>query len=163
MVIRKCTIADVPTIRKIALETWPVAYAEILSPEQLSYMLELMYREQALRDQFAKGHQFLLLESGANAIGFAGFEHHHAQRTTTRLHKLYVLPAKQGIGAGKALVEAVQKAAVLECDTVIELNVNKYNRAKEFYLRNGFSVIRDEIIDIGSGYVMDDHVMELCL
>lgn len=163
MGIRKCTVADVPKIRQIALETWPIAYAEILSPEQLSYMLELMYSEHALRDQFAKGHQFLLLENGAHEIGFAGYEHHHAKRATTRLHKLYVLPAKQGLGAGKALLQAVQKATALERDTVLELNVNKYNRAKEFYLRNGFSVIRDEVIDIGSGFVMDDHVMELCL
>ena len=105
MVMRKCTLADAAKIRQIAMRTWPVAYADILSPDQLTYMLELMYSEQALRDQFANRHQFLLLENDAQAIGFAGFEHHHRQLSTTRLHKLYVLPASQSMGAGKALLQ----------------------------------------------------------
>ena len=40
------------------------------------------------------------------------------------------------------------------------LNVNKYNNALHFYLKQGFFKIREEVIDIGNGYVMDDYVME---
>ena len=43
----------------------------------------------------------------------------------------------------------------------IFLNVNKYNSALNFYTKLGFSIVNDEVIDIGEGYVMDDYVMEI--
>jgi ribosomal protein S18 acetylase RimI-like enzyme len=44
------------------------------------------------------------------------------------------------------------------------LNVNKQNKkAIDFYRVLGFVTIRQEVNDIGSGYVMDDDVMELSL
>lgn len=153
------TAADIPAIRAIALATWPIAYRTILSPEQLAYMLECMYSEKALHAQLAAGHLFLLLEGGSGAVGFAGFEHHYNNTGATRLHKLYVLPTEQGTGGGKQLLSAVEQAAVQVRDTTLELNVNRFNPAKGFYEKNGFHVERDEVIDIGEGYVMDDHVM----
>jgi len=44
---------------------------------------------------------------------------------------------------------------------MVELNVNRFNNARWFYEKIGFRVVRDEVIDIGQGFVMDDHVMEL--
>ena len=75
------------------------------------------------------------------------------------LHKLYVLPGAQGTGAGKALLQAVEAAARTAGDERIELNVNRFNPSLQFYLRRGFGVLRDEVLDIGEGYVMDDHVL----
>ena len=40
------------------------------------------------------------------------------------------------------------------------LNVNKYNKAKIFYEKLGFVISKEEVIDIGNDYVMDDYVME---
>jgi GNAT superfamily N-acetyltransferase len=157
--IRPANTTDIPTIQAIAHATWPVAYADILSPAQLAYMLERMYSAAALLDQLTnQGHRFLLAERDGEAIGFAGYANHHTTGRT-RLHKLYVLPHVKGGGVGHALLEAVLKAAQMAGDTAVELNVNKYNPAKAFYLRHGFTVERDEVIDIGQGYVMDDHVM----
>jgi ribosomal protein S18 acetylase RimI-like enzyme len=45
----------------------------------------------------------------------------------------------------------------------IELNVNKYNSAVSFYEKMGFERIREMVLDIGQGYVMDDYVMQLRL
>ena len=136
-----------------------MAYGSILSPEQLAYMLERMYSAHALKDQFAKGHQFLVAEDGAAIIGFASCEPHYNGAIHTRLHKLYVLPTAQGTGAGRALLEAVEAAARVAGDHGIELNVNRFNPSLQFYLRQGFRILRDEVIDIGGGYVMDDHVL----
>ena len=159
MTIREGTTADIPAIRSIAHATWPVAYAEIITPAQIAYMLERMYSEAALLDQLhVKGHRFLLVEQDGKPIGFAGFEHHYTAGRS-RLHKLYVLPAVKGTGVGNALLEAVLMAAMKAGDTAVELNVNKHNPAKDFYARHGFMIERDEVIDIGHGFVMDDHVM----
>lgn len=161
MSIRTATAEDIPAVRSIALRTWPVAYTDILSPGQLGYMLDLMYSEAALSEQMnVKGHHFAILEANGMAIGFAGYEHHHARRANTRLHKLYVLPDVQGSGAGRALLAHVVDAARSAGDRAVELNVNRFNKARAFYERHGFFVVRDEVIDIGEGYVMDDHVME---
>lgn len=159
MTIRPAALEDLPTVQGIARATWPVCYAGIISPAQITYMLDLMYGTPALEAQFGpKGHRFLLAEQRGHAIGFAGFEHHHAPGRS-RLHKLYVLPEVRGTGAGHALLEAVLQAARLAGDDHMELNVNKHNPAKDFYLRHGFTIERDEVLDIGGGFVMDDHVM----
>ena len=152
--IRICTQRDISVIRHIAVVTWPVAYARILSKGQLHYMLQL---------QFEQGQQFLLSEEGARPLGFASVEHNYKGTRKTRLHKLYVLPETQGTGVGKQLLDAVIRSAEIASDERIELNVNKFNTAKEFYLRSGFTIVRDEVLDIGEGFVMDDHVMELQL
>ncbi|MBP6575395.1 MAG: GNAT family N-acetyltransferase, partial [Flavobacteriales bacterium] len=93
------------------------------------------------------------------ALGFAGFTPHHRGTATTHLNKLYVLPEAQGTGAGKLLLEHVLTEASNRGDTSVELNVNKRNEAVAFYSYMGFRILRDEVIDIGQGYVMDDHVM----
>ncbi|MBP6573740.1 MAG: GNAT family N-acetyltransferase, partial [Flavobacteriales bacterium] len=103
MPIRIATLADIPTIRAIAHETWPAAYfPKILGAEQLAYMLELLYSETVLEDVMTKkGQQFVLFIDRGTALGFAGFTPHHRGTATTHLNKLYVLPEAQGTGAGK--------------------------------------------------------------
>lgn len=161
MIIRTAAVADIPAIRAIAHTAWPVAYGSILSSAQLAYMLELMYSEAALREQIqVKGHRFILIDDQHDRpIGFAGFEHGHKGLPRTRLHKLYVLPETKGTGVGSLLLNAVESAAHDAGDDQVELNVNRFNPSKDWYLRKGFVIERDEVIDIGQGYVMDDHVM----
>ena len=157
--LREASAADIPAIQAIAHAAWPVAYAGIISPAQIAYMLEMMYGTPALEAQFGpKGHRFLLALREDGPIGFAAFEHHPGTRKA-RLHKLYVLPAEKGSGLGRRLLEAVLAEVKRAGAAAIELNVNKRNPAKDFYARNGFTIAHDVVIDIGSGFVMDDHVM----
>ena len=65
-----------------------------------------------------------------------------------------------GQGLGKLLLQEVETRAKLAQNKFLFLNVNKYNKAKEFYEKLNYKVIKDEVIDIGKGYVMDDYVME---
>jgi GNAT superfamily N-acetyltransferase len=160
--IREGTRADIPLIQDMAQATWPVCYAGIIRPAQITYMLDLMYGTPALEAQFgSKGHHFLVAEQEEIPIGFAGFEHGYLGGQRTRLHKLYVLPHVKGRGVGHALLEAALSEARKQGAGAMELNVNKRNPARHFYERHGFVVERDEVLDIGSGYVMDDHVMVL--
>jgi ribosomal protein S18 acetylase RimI-like enzyme len=77
---------------------------------------------------------------------------------------LYLLPSSQGNGVGKALLLEVAKRAREARQKSLVLNVNKQNKkAIDFYRVLGFVTIRQEVNDIGSGYVMDDDVMELSL
>jgi ribosomal protein S18 acetylase RimI-like enzyme len=151
-------------IQKIAQHTWPSTFAGILSIEQIDYMLNWMYDLQLLESQMDKGHGFLVAEEDGAAIGFAGYELNHLAGSLSKLHKLYLLPSSQGKGVGKALLLEVAKRAREARQKSLVLNVNKQNKkAIDFYRVLGFVTIRQEVNDIGSGYVMDDDVMELSL
>ena len=74
-----------------------------------------------------------------------------------------MLQNQQGKGTGKKLIEHIAETIRTIGATILELNVNRHNKAKDFYIRQGFSVARQENIAIGNGYFMNDYVMELPL
>lgn len=164
MKIRQLSKAELNIVQSIAHRTWPSTFANILSPEQIEYMLNWMYSLEMLESQLDKGHTFLLGEEDGKELGFAGFELNYSEGLKAKLHKIYLLPEAQGKGAGKALILEVSEQAKKAGQKTLLLNVNKYNQnAIDFYLRMGFVEIYKEVIDIGNGYVMDDVVMELSL
>jgi ribosomal protein S18 acetylase RimI-like enzyme len=74
-----------------------------------------------------------------------------------------VLPETQGTGLGRQFFELVKIKAIEQDQKAIFLNVNKFNHAIHFYTKLGFTKVKDEVIDIGEGYVMDDYVMEVAI
>lgn len=163
MIIKKASIDDIEAIQKLAATIWPVAYKEILSAEQLDYMLKEFYGAEALQDQMlTKGHQFYLLKNDAlKALGFASVSQENEQ--TFKLQKLYVLPQEQGKNIGKKLLQATINFTLDHGGKKIVLNVNRYNKARFFYEKIGFKMIDEVDIDIGNNYFMNDFVMELNL
>lgn len=162
--IRQLSKEELTKVQSIALRTWPSTFANILSPEQIDYMLNWMYSLDMLETQLEKGHSFLLIEENEVELGFAGFELNYSEGPKAKLHKIYLLPEAQGKGAGKTLILEVVDRAKKAGQKSLLLNVNKYNqKAIDFYLKIGFQEIYKEVIDIGNGYVMDDVVMELNL
>lgn len=160
MKIRNADIGDFKIINDLALKTWYDTYSSILSPEQLEYMLKAMYSLEAFTEQIAiKGHHFLLLTEDDNYLGFASYELNYLSGVT-KLHKLYVLPETQGRGAGRLLISKIENFAKNNGNDKITLNVNRYNNAVNFYLKNGFSKAGEENINIGNGYLMEDFIME---
>ena len=154
------SLEDISTIRDIAYRTWPSAYKEILSVEQLNYMLEMMYNPQTLENQFNNpDYHFLLSKENNIATGFASYSYLQ-EFDLYKLHKLYVLPEKQSKGHGKHLTAYIINHLKSLKANRLWLNVNRNNKAVEFYLKRGFSVIKEEDNDIGNGYFMNDYVME---
>lgn len=163
MIVRPATQADIPWIRHIAERTWPVCYGPILPAGQVAYMLELMYSENALTRQFEAGHRFLMVEEEGRGTGFASHAPVTGEPGVEKLHKLYVLPDDQGRGRGRALVLAVKASAKAGGARTLRLDVNRNNPAIGFYQRLGFVAVREQVTDIGGGFVMDDRVLELPL
>lgn len=163
ILIRFAETEDLVDIQRMAEKTWPVAYAEILSPQQMRYMLDKMYSLSALKNQVAQEHFFLLAKMNNENTGFASYELNYQNTGSTKLHKLYVLPEKQGKKTGKTLLLEVIKQAGEANQKSLLLNVNRNNSAVEFYKKLGFQVIFEEDIDIDNGYFMNDFVMELNL
>lgn len=158
--IRPAGIEDINTIGFLAQQIWPDAYANILSAEQLKYMLHLIYSPASLWEQMQqKHHRFLIAELNEEPVGFASYSQID-DSNVYKLHKLYVRTNIQGKGLGKALLEAVMEEISNIGATTLLLNVNRHNKAKNFYEKFGFKITGEEDIDIGSGYFMNDYVME---
>ena len=158
LIIRPATFTDINYIREIAFKTWPLAYQEILGKEQLDYMLHLFYSHNAIEEQMKNKHYFFLALKNYEAVGFASFS--NIEGDVYKLQKLYVLPVEQGTGTGLVLLKTVETVAGSMGATKLQLNVNRRNIAQHFYEKNGFSVIREEDIDIGNGYFMNDFIMQ---
>jgi GNAT superfamily N-acetyltransferase len=154
---------DLIYIHTIAEKTWPVAYADVITAAQIRYMLDKMHTVSALKSQVEKGHIFLVAFENKLAAGFASFEKNFDGENNTKLHKLYVLPQMQGKNIGKALLKEVILAAKKANQKSIVLQVNRKNKALNFYLKNTFKLARTEDFDIGNGFFMNDYIMELRL
>jgi ribosomal protein S18 acetylase RimI-like enzyme len=158
--IRRAKEEDIELIRDIAAETWPSTYLDIIGQAQIDYMLDKMYNKGELLKQFMEGHLFLIAEEGQNQFGFAGYSIVDHEARVYKLHKLYVLPSAHGKGVGKILINEVFNQIKDTDASALQLNVNKNNKAKDFYLKAGFTVKESVKIDIGEGYFMDDYIME---
>ena len=161
--IIKAELEDISTIQDLAKRSWEVAYADILKQEQIDYMLDLMYSEEALTKHFENpNYHYYLIQEDDQFLGFVGFEF-HLEPETTKLHRIYFLKEAQGKGFGKkALKFVINETKKIDNKRVI-LTVNKNNSAKKFYESQGFKIYDEAISDIGNGYVMDDFLMEFIL
>lgn len=164
MQIKKASVTDISTVQNLAETIWPEVYASIISAEQIRYMLDIMYSNESLQQQLDKGHQFIIAMQDDIAIGFAAFsKKSDIEPLIFRLHKLYVLPHLHTKGTGSFLLTHVINSSKNDGATTLELNVNKNNPAINFYQKKGFAIQREEILNIGNGYVMDDFIMVLPL
>jgi len=162
MSVRKGYPGDIPLIRDIAFKTWPLTYGSILTKEQIEYMLDMLYSEKSLQDQMlVQKHEFIIVLDGVAPIGFASFS--MIEPKVYKLHKIYILPEYQGKGTGRFTMDQLIRAMRSATATTLLLNVNRQNNAKDFYERIGFTVLKEEDIDIGNGYFMNDYVMEMKL
>ena len=57
-------------------------------------------------------------------------------------------------------MEHIKNTARLSGATALELNVNRHNKARFFYEKNGCTVEGEVDIDIGGGYFMSDYIMK---
>ena len=156
--LRRAYEKDIPLIRDLTMKIWPQAYSTILSATQIDYMLDMMYSESSLQKQMKENHEFIIVNDGTEPVGFASFS--LQEPGVYKLHKIYVMPKNQGKGTGKFVINEILKAIIIKGGKALQLNVNRNNRAKEFYEKLGFNVIREEDNDIGNGYLMNDYVME---
>lgn len=159
LTIRPATLADIPLIRRLAEEAFPATYRSILSTEQLWWMMEWMYAPESLRRQMEEGHCFYIAAWEGEACGYLSIE--RQEEHLFHLQKIYLIPAFQGRGIGRALFETA-KAHIRSLGRLparMELNVNRENSALAFYERMGMTRLRTVDIPIGEGFYMNDYIM----
>ena len=163
MIIEKVTRNNLLLIQELAYDIWPKTYSEIISAAQIAFMLDTMYAVEILEQQFNLGHHFLMAKNDTKYIGFAHFQENYSKPQQTKLHKIYFLHETQGNGFGKIMINFIVDFIKQGDQKTLILNVNKFNKAVDFYKKIGFEVDKEEIIELGNGFIMDDFVMKLQL
>jgi diamine N-acetyltransferase len=157
--VQKVNAEAIPIIKNLANIIWPATYSELITPQQVDYMMELIYSSSSLQKQIAKGHQFIMAYDENKPVAFASYSASENNAAVYKLHKIYILPNQQGKGIGKQLVNyIIQDIAPA---TALQLNVNRSNKALQFYQKIGFKIIGEEDIDIGNEFYMNDYVLEM--
>lgn len=162
-IIRKAQKEELNIIQHIATAAYGPAYLSILGQAQLDYMLGKIYSREALSGQYDQGHVFLISQLDEVDGGFASYSSADPAQRIYRLHKLYVLPDLQGTGLGGCMVREVVDRVREGGGRTLQLNVNRFNPARGFYERMGFTIKETVNIPIGEGYYMNDYVMELLI
>jgi GNAT superfamily N-acetyltransferase len=158
MIIRQATDSDIQAISELAEKIWWPSYRNIISDEQISFMLNDMYSSESLREQMNSGIEFLLVERDKLPLAFAGFSETDTKNQVFKLHKLYVLPTEQGRGTGRKLIEQVSSLAKAKGGKILELNVNRGNPAHHFYRKIGFDIY--QTVDISyHHFILNDYIM----
>ena len=151
---------DLPVIRMLAEKIWPHAYGNILPAGQVDYMLDLIYSPASLSRQMEELHHvFLILNFDSRPAGFASYSIDPALKKA-KLQKIYIDQALHGKGLGKLLLEDVAARTRSAACTILQLDVNRQNKARYFYEKQGFKIKTEKDTDIGNGYWMRDYVME---
>lgn len=158
--IRKATTNDISLIHEMAWVVFPHTYKEILTPEQIDYMMEWMYSEDSLHKQMEKdGHIYYLAFKEGEPAGYLSIQPEGEH--VFHLQKIYVLPSFQGMKLGKQLFEqaikAIKEFHPAPCQ--MRLNVNRQNKALAFYERMGMVKVDEGDFPIGNGYYMNDFIM----
>ena len=155
--ITKAEEKDIQLISDLAKIIWNQHYPEIITQEQIDYMLNKMYSAESLKEQMEKQqHQFFIIRRDEKEIGFVSVSR-SGENGTYFLHKFYILQDKAASGVGTHAFNLLIKQLH---PTEIKLTVNRQNyRSVNFYFKNGFKIERVADFDIGNGFVMNDFVM----
>ena len=169
--IEKASGEDIMCIHDMAQVVFRHTYREILSPEQMEYMMDWMYSPANLQKQLDEGHVYYIAYRDGKACGYVSVQPEGIAddgRLLFHLQKIYVLPSEQGHGLGRALfaravahVREVAGGCTEGCRARIELNVNRNNPSIGFYHHLGLRILRQGDFHIGNGYYMNDYIMGL--
>ena len=160
--IRKATVVDCDLIHEMAQDVFPATYKDIISTEQMDYMMEWMYKPQNIRKQMEEEiHVYFIAYKDDKPCGYVSIQ--PQDESVFHLQKIYVLPCFQNARCGSFLFkEAVKYIKEVHPEPCwMELNVNRQNKAIDFYERMGMSKVREGDFPIGNGYYMNDFIMGL--
>jgi len=149
---------NIHLVPQLANEIWNVSYKDIISQEQIDYMLDLMYSPEKIKENLLNGEHWKILKADNLPVGYI---HYKEEDDKVFLSKIYLIQDEKYKGLGQALLNEVIQFALDQKKNSIYLTVNKNNaKAIRFYDKNNFKNMKSETFDIGNGYIMDDFIFE---
>ncbi len=151
---------DIEYLSNLGDKIWREHYIDINSIDCIEYMLKKFQSVEAITNQIEKeNYEYYFIMAENNKI--AGYVAIQPHKENLFLSKLYIDIPFRGCSLGRKAFDFVVKKAVEKGLPKISLTVNKRNyNTIDIYKHLGFRIKEAVVTDIGSGYVMDDYMME---
>lgn len=140
-------------VAALAREIWTQHFTPIIGAAQVEYMLARFQSAAAIvRQMTTEGYEYYL----APGIGYLALVPDAAKKRVL-LSKIYVKADQRGQGRGKAFIRFAERRCREAGARELWLLVNRHNAGSiAFYERQGFQKVREQLQDIGGGFVTDD-------
>ncbi len=149
---------EIELLAEVSNEIWHEYFPCILTPEQIDYMVEKFQSKQPMTKQIEDGYLYYLVREENQIIGYIGL---HPENEKLFLSKLYLKKEARNHGYASQMLSFIETVTKKIGLSTIYLTVNKYNaHTITVYKKKGFVTVKDQVSDIGNGFVMDDYVME---
>lgn len=146
---------------EMAIDIWHECFEGVISDEQIDYMVENFQSFAAIKKQVgSENYEYFNFVLDGTRIGY--FAVAAQPDNTMMLSKLYMYKEYRGNGYAKKAFEFIKDLARQKGCKSIWLTVNRHNYgAMKVYEAFGMKVIREQVTDIGNGFVMDDYVYSI--
>ncbi|MFC4812451.1 GNAT family N-acetyltransferase [Paenibacillus sp. GCM10023250] len=153
------TTEDIAATAQLGARIWQEYYVSIISMEQIAYMLEKFQSVPAMTEQIERqGYEYYQIRHEGAPVGYLAVK---PEAGKLFLSKLYVAKEHRGQGCASQAMAFLERLCRDRSLSAIWLTVNRHNASSiAVYEKKGFRTVREQVADIGNGYVMDDFVME---
>ena len=157
--VRPATLEDAEAIERIRVETWRATYQGLLPDGLIDGLRENPDgRRERLRAQPADQFSFVAEDAG-QVVAFAvgGRERSGDPAHRGEVYAIYVLPAHQGKGLGRALIrQSAHELATRGLDSLLIWVLRENTIGRRFYERLGGRAIREKPLEEFPGAA--DHI-----
>ena len=153
--------SQIKEIADLAEIIWHEHFTPIIGEAQVDYMVEKFQSYPALKEQLKSGYEYYQVYNGGNFCGYCGI---HPEDGRLFLSKLYLEKQARGKHLATKAFTFLKELCAKRGLSSIWLTCNKHNDGSlNVYRHLGFETVDTQEADIGSGYIMDDYIMEYFL
>lgn len=156
------TPQDIEQTAKMADSIWHEYFTPLIGEAQVAYMLAKFQSASAITRQIESEHMwyFRIMQDGS-IVGYTGIRE---DADSLFLSKLYIEKSHRGKGLARQTATFLADRCRARQLSKIWLTVNRHNSPTiAAYQKLGFVIVREQVADIGEGFVMDDYIMEMAL
>ena len=153
--LNKAEQTDIATISEMAYKIWYIHYLDVISTNQIDYMLDKFYSDNAIKNSMQNGENYYLINSNDFPVGYISATTLEDKKWFINKFYIYTDIHRKGIGT----IAFGQLEKILN-PSEFKLQVNRKNfKSINFYFKNGFYISEWANFDIGNGYLMEDYIM----
>lgn len=158
MIVPVKTTSDMEIVATLAQEIWNQHFIPIIGQDQVNYMVEKFQSSSALAEQLEHGYEYFMLIYDCVLAGYCGIR---SSDGYLFLSKLYVHQDFRGNHISTDTFHHLVNLCKERQLHKIWLTCNRHNKQTlEIYKHLGFIITREEVSDIGNGFIMDDYILE---
>lgn len=153
LIIKECTAEDIPTILRVALQSYKEHYTYLWWDAGEAYM-ERNFSFSAIEKELAEEHSyFYLLYANNEPAGFLKINDAkplapHSREDCLELERIYLLEKVSGKGIGKKAIDFVRQVAIKKRRKLMWLKAMDSSLAVVFYQKMGFKLTDSITLDL---------------